>query len=128
MKWYEILWQLPQVIVGWIYLQLNMNKIINGFMHNGTSYFIVEGQRGSVTFCKDYIFLSKYAQNSDATIKHEYGHTIQSKWLGWLYFIVIGLPSIVWAFIHSNFRTGKKYEWFYTEKWATKLGNKYWDS
>ena len=79
-------------------------------MYNGASYFILKNQRGSVTFCKDYIFLSKKAWHKDHTIKHEYGHTIQSKWLGWLYLLVIGLPSIIWAFIHSNFSTGKKYE------------------
>ena len=82
MKWYEILWQLPQYIIGMCYLYLHYDKIIGGFMYNGASYFIIQGQRGSVTFCKDYIFLSKYAKDSDNTIRHEYGHTIQSKWLG----------------------------------------------
>lgn len=122
MKWYEILWQLPQYILGYLYLWINYNNIMSGFMYNGASYFIIKNQIDSVTFCKDYIFLSKYTMNSDYTIKHEYGHTIQSKWLGWLYLLAIGLPSIIWAFIHSNFKTGKKYEDFYTEKWASKLG------
>lgn len=122
MKWYEILWQLPQYILGYLYLWINYKKIMSGFMYNGASYFILRNQKGSVTFCKDYIFLSRTAWHDDHTIKHEYGHTIQSKWLGWLYLLVIGLPSIVWAFIHSNFNIGKKYEDFYTEKWASKLG------
>ena len=122
MKWYEILWQLPQYIIGMCYLYLHYDKIIGGFMYNGASYFIIQGQRGSVTFCKDYIFLSKYAKDSNNTIRHEYGHTIQSRWLGWLYLIVIGLPSIVWAFIHSNFMRDKPYRSFYTEAWADKLG------
>ena len=122
MKWYEILWQLPQYILGYLYLWINYNNIMSGFMYNGASYFVLRNQRGSFTFCKDYIFLSKKAWHNDHTIKHEYGHTIQSKWLGWLYLLVIGLPSIIWAFIHSNFSTGKKYEDFYTEKWASKLG------
>ena len=30
-------------------------------------------------------------------IKHEYGHTLQSKMLGPLYLFVIGLPSLSWA-------------------------------
>lgn len=122
MKWYEIIWQFPQWLIGIIYLYICYNRIYTGFMYNNASYFVIEGQSGSVTFCKDYIFLSKKAWHNNYTIKHEYGHTIQSKWLGWLYLIVIGLPSIIWAFIHSNFDTGKKYEDFYTEKWASKLG------
>lgn len=122
MKWYEILWQLPQWIVGWFYLAFKGNSLVNGFMYNGARYYVLDGQRGSVTFCKDFIFLSKIAQYSDATIKHEYGHTIQSKYLGWLYLIIIGLPSIIWAFIHSNFMRYKKYGDFWTEKWADRLG------
>lgn len=123
MKWYEILWQLPQWIVGYLYLVLKEDKLLDGFIFNGAKYYIIDGQRGSVTFCKDYIFLSRIAQHSDKTIKHEYGHTIQSKYLGWLYLIIVGLSSIIWAFIHSNFKTGKPYDWWFTEKWADKLGN-----
>lgn len=57
-------------------------------------------------------------------IKHEYGHTIQSKYLGWLYLLVIGLPSLIWAWCFDSYRTrtGKSYYAFYTEKWADKLG------
>lgn len=57
-------------------------------------------------------------------IKHEYGHSIQSKYLGWLYLIVIGLPSFIWANCFNRYRqkSGKTYYDFYTEKWANKLG------
>ena len=57
-------------------------------------------------------------------IKHEYGHTIQSKYLGWFYLLVIGLPSLLWAWCFDSYRTrtGKSYYSFYTEKWADKLG------
>jgi hypothetical protein len=57
-------------------------------------------------------------------IKHEYGHTMQSKYFGWLYLLVIGLPSLMWAqcFVNYRRRTGKSYYSFYTERWANKLG------
>ena len=57
-------------------------------------------------------------------IKHEYGHTRQSKYLGWLYLLVIGLPSLIWSRCFNGYRerTGKSYYSFYTEKWADKLG------
>lgn len=57
-------------------------------------------------------------------IKHEYGHSIQSKYLGWLYLLVIGLPSLIWAWCFDEYqcRTGKSYYDFYTERWADKLG------
>ena len=57
-------------------------------------------------------------------VKHEYGHTIQSKILGPLYLLVIGLPSLLWAWLGENYRKKNKvsYYAFYTEKWANKLG------
>lgn len=57
-------------------------------------------------------------------VKHEYGHTIQSKYLGPLYLLVIGLPSIIWAGCFDSYREkhNKSYYDFYTESWADKLG------
>ncbi len=55
---------------------------------------------------------------------HEYGHTLQSRKLGWLYLFVIGLPSIIWAGCFDNYRKkhNKSYYSFYTERWADELG------
>ena len=57
-------------------------------------------------------------------IMHEYGHTLQSKMLGPLYLIVIGLPSLIWAWLYGPVIPWSKngYYVFYTEKWAEKLG------
>lgn len=57
-------------------------------------------------------------------ILHEYGHCIQSAYLGPLYLFVIGLPSLIWASCFTQWREkhNKTYYWFYTEKWADKLG------
>lgn len=65
--------------------------------------------------------MSEYQENY---IKHEYGHTIQSKYLGPLYLIVIGLPSLIWAGCFKNYRkkNNVSYYDFYTESWADKLG------
>ena len=60
-------------------------------------------------------------------IKHEYGHTVQSKYLGWFYLLVIGLPSLVWAGCFKWYRekTGTSYYDFYTESSADFLGGVY---
>ena len=51
------------------------------------------------------------------------GHARQSRMLGWLYLLVIGLPSIVWAALYGWLipRCENGYYKFYTEKWADKL-------
>lgn len=122
MKWYEILWQLPQWIAGRFYLYFQYRNVWNILKYNNTVFYVVEGQRGCVSFCKDYVFLSKQAQHSDYIIMHEYGHTIQSSYLGWLYLIVIGLPSLLWAFLHDHFLRKIHYYSFPTESWANRLG------
>ena len=70
-----------------------------------------------------YIFVPKKGVDMDL-VKHEYGHTIQSKYLGWFYLLVIGLPSLIWAWCFEEYRrkTNTSYYWFYTERWANKLG------
>jgi hypothetical protein len=59
------------------------------------------------------------------SIKHEYGHAIQSRILGPLYLIIIGIPSIIWAALYGSIipRYKNNYYRFYTEKWADKLMN-----
>lgn len=42
--------------------------------------------------------------------------------LGLLYLLVIGLPSLLWAWLHRYIAPDKSYYWFYTERWADLLG------
>ncbi len=87
------------------------------FRYDGTRYYIPTDSG----IQRDVYLPTDYAENF---IKHEYGHTIQSKYLGWLYLLVIGAPSLIWANCFGKYRekTGKSYYDFYTEKWADKLG------
>ena len=62
--------------------------------------------------------------NTDV-VKHEaLGHGTQSRILGPFYLPVIGLPSIIWAWLYGAVipYTRNGYYRFYTEKWADKLG------
>lgn len=58
------------------------------------------------------------------TASHEVGHSVQSLYLGPLYLLVIGLPSIIWAGIIYP-RIGGNYYSFYTESWANKISGAY---
>ena len=67
-------------------------------------------------------FTHQYATKDTAS--HEVGHSVQSLYLGPLYLLVIGLPSIIWAgIIHP--RVGGNYYSFYTESWANKISGAY---
>lgn len=116
----KYIWQLPQNIVALIYLwYLNVHNMIPAIKEYKDRKIYTKYSSGSVTLGK-YIFLSPRA--TEATLKHEYGHTVQSLILGPLYLIVIGLPSIIWAATHKIIAPDKSYDWFYTEAWANKLG------
>lgn len=67
-----------------------------------------------------YIIFSNDVHLSLDALKHEYGHTLQSKKLGWLYLIVIGLPSFIGNLYdrvaHRNWSSTARYKWYYEDK------------
>lgn len=116
------MWQLPQNIVALcMYPFIGKKKVINEKF--GTKAYYANNMQGGISL-GNYIYLSYSGSVNKNTINHEFGHVKQSHYLGWLYLIVIGLPSLVWAILHSYTKLGKKYDYysFYTEKWADKLG------
>lgn len=110
-----ILWQLPQCIVGLLMLPF-LGKLRLVRYTNYCWAFEAENMSGAISLgC--FIFLSNYLAKKETTIRHEYGHVKQSHMLGWLYLIVIGLPSI----LNAMFNFTDCYHDFYPEAWANKL-------
>ena len=74
--------------------------------------------------CSLGMFIFTSVPYDSFTLKHEYGHTIQSHILGPLWVFVIGLPSLIWCGCFENYRRKHNisYYSFYTERWANKLG------
>lgn len=106
--------QLPQNILGLLFL-----LFIKGGERvsvDGIAFYHAKGFHGGISLGK-YIILGEYCKKS---VKHEYGHCRQSQMLGWLYLIVVGLPSI----LHAAFCRCKRHSYysFFTERWADKLG------
>lgn len=120
------IWQLPQNLCGLVYKYISKNnrkeRIENTAINKLGIEAYVKTSPGSVSLGK-YIFISERNKNSRNTIYHECGHCKQSKILGPLYLIVIGIPSIIWAILHSYIPYFWKYSYysFYTEKGADKL-------
>lgn len=112
------IWQLPQNLIGLLFL-----LFIKGEQKHtlyGVGFYSSNGFRGGISLGQ-YIIMGYYYEEK---IKHEWGHCIQSKMLGPLYLLVIGLPSLIWCWLHGTLipRDKVSYFWFYTEKWADKLG------
>ena len=126
------LWQLPQNILGLILMAVYKPEV-RLTVKNGNLVCFSKRMRGGISLGRYSIIDDCYHNGDDAkaletdVAKHEaLGHGTQSRWLGPLYLLVIGLPSLVWAWIYPcrmfpYSRNG--YYRFYTEKWADKLGN-----
>ena len=112
-------WQLPQHLCALVYMNRPFDRIDTPIRHYERHGWFGEG---SVTL-GEYIFTNKWA--SVALLRHEYGHVVQSRMLGPLYLVVIGIPSIIHAAVHKKVCKGKPYNHFYTENWADRLGGKY---
>ena len=123
-----LMWELPQNIAGAFYFIIHGVFAKTFIIDDGDSFEMSsDKQKGAVSLGVFRVYKSEYygnaAQFVKLTRKHEKGHRIQSKILGPLYLIVIGIPSIIWAALHSSVRRLRTVDYFsfYTEKWADRL-------
>ena len=137
MKLLLIIWQLPQFLLGYIVFMWHkafFKKRLLGYRRVTCSDF--KHVNSTVMLCKSkkrkhyrafslgrYAFLYYDSDYYDGhrlinvvnnVIKHEYGHSVQSARLGWLYLIVIGIVSLVMTSLGMSKKC-------YTEKWADKI-------
>lgn len=126
----KFLWQLPQNILGFLLFQIySVDCLCMEISYKDVRILYSERIRGGISLGR-YIVLPwryrEYKKGSfiEKTHKHEYGHTRQSLRLGWLYLLVVGVPSIIWAWLHSTFKRFQSVDYysFFTEKWADQLG------
>lgn len=113
-------WELPQNFIG--ILLTFIYRTEKSLQHKDKKVRVCSYFPGGISL-GNYIFVKKYPYN-DFTwniVKHKWGHTRQSRYLGPLYLIVIGLPSLLWAAIYNDSFKCSYYD-FYTERWADKLG------
>ena len=119
----ECIWQLPQNLLGMLYKDCISDDIITRVNCDATDYeCYLTKNSGGVTLGR-YIFVNQNYTDLSNVILHEIGHTKQSRILGPLYLIIIGIPSISWAGLRRLIPALKKinYYSFYTESWANKL-------
>lgn len=118
------IWQLPQVLTGLIGLAIFHNAKLYTNPHNGVTVVSVTIPRlfGGACFSSGpFIFLCENA--SERTYLHETGHSKQSIYLGFLFHLVVSIPSICRFWYRKLAKKSKEwYESGYPENWANKLG------
>ena len=120
------IWQLPQNLLGVLWRNIKKDSIITDISNNdiksvGAKAYLIKA--GSTVTLGKYVFISQTYRDQGMTIKHECGHVKQSKMLGPLYLIVIGVPSILHRWLNDYIGCDEEngYSHFYTEKLADKL-------
>ena len=112
-----LIWQLPQNLLG-LY---NAKKCKYVHKLNGRKIYIIDSGEGMSL--GDYVFVQPSCDEGNL-LRHEYGHTIQSRMLGPLYMLIIFIPSYTWWRYFSKYKTDadvSEYYTFYTESLANKL-------
>lgn len=108
-------WELPQTLLGCLLIIMYNAKLLE--KRDERRIYSSRTMPGGISLGKYIIIDSRY-NKYDKTKDHEYGHCIQSSYLGWLYLPIVGVCSI----LNAGFGFTKNYYDFWTEKWADKLG------
>jgi hypothetical protein len=121
------IWQLPQNILGLLVI------LFTGAFKTKDGRYWVTGKGGFGVSLGSFIIFGdmngRYIP-TEKSIQHEQGHQKQSLYLGPLYLIVVGIPSLLgnlWdRFFHGSWNYRAREKWYYSrypENWADKLGN-----
>ena len=115
-------WELPQTVLAGVIIFFLRRKITGREHYKNSIIFYIKRFPAGISLGRFIILNDKYEGNK-LSIKHEYGHTVQSMYLGWLYLFVIGLPSIIRVLVWRMKRL-KSLDYYkgYPENWANKLG------
>ena len=117
-----MIWELPQIFLAGMIIIFLRRKITGREYYKNANIIYIKKFPAGISLGRFIILNDKYEGNK-LSIKHEYGHTVQSMYLGWLYLFVIGLPSIIRVLVWRMKRL-KSLDYYkgYPENWANKLG------
>jgi hypothetical protein len=118
----ECVWQLPQNLLGAGMAVLLSRRARKRERRGAVLLYFCFSRYGGLSVGR-YVFL--HVDSQERLVRHELGHCRQSRLLGPLYLLVIGLPSLLWAAAYphvARLRPGADYFSFFTERWADRLG------
>lgn len=124
------IWQLPQNLLGLLVgLFLKKKTVVHSVswqnqygmdtfeVPDDISVFVSPSFPGGVSLGK-YVYLRNEGFKD---VKHECGHCKQSLYLGWLYLLVIGLPSALGnlydRIAHKSWPYFRSCKWYYNQPW-----------
>ena len=125
------LWELPQNALGLVLLALLLLRRRIAAIRFARERVMIEITSDGAVSLGVFVFWTPrdnlYVPVGPENEAHEYGHSVQSRWLGPLYLPVVGLPSsmrVLYAMGH-RWLTGRRWSGYYDgfpERWADQLG------
>ncbi len=117
-------WQLPQHLLG-----LALIVILRARKNDRGIYIVPPLSFGGVSL-GEYIILDEWLESLPVskTVEHERGHSKQSRYLGPLYLLIVGIPSALMNLMSRysrHYGSGKFSDGYYDrwpETWADRLG------
>ena len=123
-KIFLFVWQLPQNILGLLVILFTRAK------NTGKGFWYTNKKiKFGVSLGNFIIFSCDYGLGpGDTSIKHEQGHQVQSIFSGWLYLILIGIPSfcgnVFDRIFHKDWDVIKRLRWYYSLPWEKSADNR----
>jgi len=126
MNWYKkilvIIWELPQTVLAAMMIILFKRRVTRRDTHRFANILYMKDFPGGISLGR-FIILNERYSGEQFSKKHEYGHSIQSLYLGWFYLLAVGIPSLIRSIVWRLFKLDSyNYYGGYPEKWANKLG------
>lgn len=115
------IWQCPQCLIGLCTLLLL--RLLGKIVRRDGDIWLVSWLFGAGGVCLGELVLVLETENNILTKKHELGHRCQSRILGPLYLIIVGLPSVcINLAARKSLKVRSTYYQKFPENWADKLG------
>ena len=114
------IWQLPQCLVGICVILFYIVSKKEIRYQNGIA--VVKAFPAGGVSLGEYIIIH-ISCDDEETRKHELGHRRQSRMLGPLYLIIVGIPSVCLCLLaKKSQKINAHYYDHFPEKWANQLG------
>lgn len=136
-------WEMPQLWLGYMVSQWRvLTGRIDGVQYLGGVTFVVDQERhdgmsmGLSLGCFVNIWISDAVEadfekqvryRSGQLFMHEFGHTVDSLRWGWLYLLVVGIPSYLSQVAELVTHGRHQHQHLYAERWANKNAEHYFD-
>lgn len=123
-EWAIVLWTFIQSAIGLLLITVTgaeERKLTIG--NKDYKYYLAKrfNSMWSGVSLGEYIVFAKDNFVDEINIRHEYGHYVQSIYLGPLYLLFIGIPSVlgnIWdRTAHINWSCLDRITWYYTQPW-----------